>query len=196
MASTVTADTEDFARRMFRLVEALAGAGGGDGEWLAARDAFDQTLAAHPEHPYVAYLAGHRARKAGFAAVAERIREAEFPQIERRKRGTARNAPVLYRVGGPGVSLDLQLPYVSPPSHPLLSRRRQSAGDGEPALPARLMALTDPAPRSVWRRRLSARWREERRQADAGNWPPQPWWPQLKRALGRLFAQLRPSTGR
>jgi hypothetical protein len=196
MASTITAETEDFARRMFRLVEQRAAAGAGGAEWLAARDAFEQTVAAHPDHAYVAYLAGHRARRAGFVAVAERIRAAEFPQIERRKQGTARNAPVLYRVGGPGVSFDLHLPYVCPPSHPLLSQRRQPAGDHEPALPARLMALTDPPARSVWRRRLSAGWRQERRAAQAAWWSPQPWWPQLRRALARLFAQLRARTGR
>jgi hypothetical protein len=149
MASTVTAQTRDFARRFFQVVLELGG-----GDWLTANDAFERTVAAHPDHPYVAYVQANRARRAGFSATAERVREREFPQIERRKAGTRRNAPVLYRVGRGDAALSqlsLDLPYEVPPSHPL--RAATAVARGNP-----LRRAPEPAPaRSPWRRRQRRR---------------------------------------
>ena len=120
MAQSPARDAEDFARLLLQTVERL----GQDGDWVRAREAFDQAVADHPDHAFVAHLKAKPARRIGVFAAAERLREAEFPHIERRKVGTRRNAPVMYRVGGARLGLDLQLPYDVPASHPLLARRR------------------------------------------------------------------------
>ena len=148
MASTAAAQTRDFARRFLQVVLEL-----GREDWVSANDAFERTITAHPDHPYVAYVQANRARRAGFSAAAERIREQEFPQIERRKVGTRRNAPVFYRTRRPGspspCNLNLDLPYRVPPSHPL----RTSAKTGS----ALRQAPEQQERRSPWRRRLAAR---------------------------------------
>lgn len=144
MASSIAAQTRDFARRFFAVVTEL-----GREDWVSANEAFERTITAHPDHPYVAYIRGGRARRAGFAAAAETVREAKFPQIERRKAGTRRNAPVFYRIARPDMSFRLDLPYQMPPSHPL-----RTATDGRSAL------RRDPEmaePRSPWRRRQRSR---------------------------------------
>jgi len=143
METTVAAQTRDFARRFFALIEEQD-----SDEWVSANDAFASALAAHPDHPYVAYVRGDRARRAGFSAAAESIREAEFPQIERRKAGTRRNAPVFYRTRRPGTGMTLELPYEVPPSHPL-----RAAMDGNHPL-RREPESTEPG--SPWRRRAGA----------------------------------------
>ncbi len=146
MVSTVVAQTRDFARRFFAVVEEL-----GRENWVPANDAFERTIAAHPDHPYIAYIQANRARKAGFSAVAERIREAEFPQIARRKAGTRRNAPVFYRVGSPDAAPSLDLPYDVPPSHPL-----RAATETAKCNPLR-REPEPPEARSPWRRRQGSR---------------------------------------
>ncbi len=143
METTLAAQTRDFARRFFTLIEEL------DSEdWLSANDAFARTLSTHPNHPYAAYVQGNRARRASFSAAAERVRQAEFPQIERRKAGTRRNAPVFYRTWRPGTGMSLDLPFQAPPSHPLratLESNHPLRRDPEAAEPG-----------SPWRRRADA----------------------------------------
>ena len=146
MASTAAAQTRDFARRFFQVVLERGGE-----SWVAASDAFERTVAAHADHPYVAYIQANRARRAGFTAAAERVREQEFPQIERRKAGTRRNAPVFYRIGRPDAGFQLHLPYEVPSSHPLRAATGAAKGN-----PLRRDPETAPA-RSPWRRRLAKR---------------------------------------
>ena len=144
METTVAEQTRDFARCFFTLIEALD-----SDDWLSANDTFARTLMTHPDHPYVAYIRGDRARRAGFAAAAEGIREAEFPSIERRKVGTRRNAPVFYRTWRPGTGMTLALPYQAPQGHPL----RTPVEANHP-----LRREPEAAPsRSPWRRRFEAR---------------------------------------
>jgi hypothetical protein len=166
MASTVAAQTRDFARRFFEVVLAL-----GHDDWVSAQDAFEGALAAHPDHPYVASLQANRARRADFGAAAERVRAKEFPQIERRKAGTRRNAPVLYRVGRASAGFSLQLPYDVPPSHPL-----RSAAESPRSNPLR----REPGPQdagSPWRRRQAVR----RAVPDSSSGTPSSagWWQKL-----------------
>ena len=178
MAGTVAAQTRDFARCFFQVVLERGGA-----DWVAASDAFERTVTAHRDHPYVAYLQANRARRAGFAAAAERIREQEFPQIERRKAGTRRNAPVFYRIGRPGTSFQLALPYEVPSSHPLRTATATTRGnplrrEPEPA-----------AARSPWRRRISRR----RTSEDASSAEPRSsagWWQKLAVGAASLLAAL------
>lgn len=150
MARPLARDAEDFARLMLQTVERL----GQDGGWVRAADAFAQTLAGHPDHPYVAQLEAKPVRRIGLSAIAERVRAAEFPHIERRKAGARRNAPLSYRVARPDPALELHLPYDLAPSHPLLVQRR--AAEAEPAS-TRRAALTAAPPNSPWRRRLLRR---------------------------------------
>ena len=153
MAQPIVRDTQDFARLMLRTVERL----GQGGEWVPARDAYERTVADHPDHPYLGQIAAKPGRRIGLNAVAERLRAAEFPNIERRKAGPRRNAPVLYRVGPAPAALDLQLPHDPAPSHPLVTRRRAVEAQSERGTSARRIALTEPEARSPWRRRLLPR---------------------------------------
>jgi hypothetical protein len=154
MAKSIARDAEDFARLLFQTVERL----GESGDWVPARAAFAQTLADHPEHPYALYLSDKPARRIGLAAVAERLRTAEFPSVERRKAGGRRNAPVFYRVVRAPVTLDLQLPREVAADHPLVRKRRAaSLAAGSEPVSARRTQLTEPGPKSPWRRRLLAR---------------------------------------
>ena len=163
MASTAAAQTRDFARRFFQVVLERGGE-----SWVAASDAFERTVAAHADHPYVAYIQANRARRAGFTAAAERVREQEFPQIERRKAGTRRNAPVFYRIGRPDAGFQLHLPYEVPSSHPLRAATGAAKGN-----PLRRDPETAPA-RSPWRRRLAKRASQDaspvRPRSSAGWW--------------------------
>jgi hypothetical protein len=180
MASTVAAQTRDFARHFFQTVLERGGE-----DWVPASDAFERTLTAHLDHPYVAYVQANRARRAGFAAAAERVREQEFPQIERRKAGTRRNAPVFYRVGRVDVSFQLNLPYEVPSSHPLRAAAEAPRGNPlrrEPEVPEA---------RSPWRRRLSRR-RTSPEEASAELHPSAAWWRKLlDGAAGLLDALTR-----
>jgi hypothetical protein len=147
------ADIEDFARLLFRTVEQR----GRDG-WVRYSDALELTIAAHPDHPYVAYVKEKPGRRLGLAAVAERIREAEFAHIERRRASDKKNAPVYYRVNRAGASIDLELPFAPPANHPLRLKRRWFEGEaGAPS--ARYADLIQPDPVSPWRRRMRAGWR-------------------------------------
>lgn len=150
MARSLARDAEDFARLMLHTVERL----GQDGGWVRAAHAFEQTLADHPDHVHVAQLKAKPTRRIALSAVAERIRTAEFPHLERRQAGARRNAPLFYRIARPGAALDLRLPYDVAPSHPLLVQRR--ATGAEPAS-VRRAALTEGPPSSPWRRRLLLR---------------------------------------
>ena len=150
MARPLARDAEDFARLMLQTVERL----GQDGGWVRAAHAFEQTLADHPDHAYVAQLKAKPKRRIGLSAVAERIRAAEFPQLERRQAGGRRNAPLFYRIARPDPALDLHLPYEVAPSHRLLVQRR--AADTQP-VSARRAALIEAPPQSPWRRRLLLR---------------------------------------
>jgi len=164
MAATVAAQTRDFARRFLEVVLEC-----GRDDWLSANDAFERTIAAHPDHPYVAYVQANRARRAGFSAAAERIREHEFPQIERRKLGTRRNAPVFYRVGRREAAFSLELPYDVPPSHPLRAAREPARGNPLRREPAQREA------RSPWRRRQSSRRTVPDTSSDAPPWFATSW---------------------
>jgi hypothetical protein len=184
MAKSPARDAEEFARLLFRTVERL----GEDGDWVRARDAFDQTLAEHPDHVCVAEVRARPARRIALAAVAERLRAAEFPHIERRKAGTKRNAPVLYRIGRSEVRLDLQLPYEAAPSHPLLIQRRAAAADtGEP-VSARRTAMTDPEPKSPWRRRLLRHWPRASSEVDLASRILRLWWRRLRATVSAIAA--------
>ena len=152
MARSLARDAEDFARLVLRTVERL----GRDGGWVRGTQAFEQTLSDHPDHAYVTQLLAKPTRRIGLSAALERVRAAEFPQLERRKAGTRRNAPVFYRIARPDPALDLQLPYEVAPSHPLLMQRRAEAVPAD-AGSARRAALTEASPKSPWRRRLRLR---------------------------------------
>lgn len=178
MAGTVAAHTRDFARHFFQTVLER-----GDEEWVAASDAFERTAAAHADHPYLAYLQVNRARRAGFAAIAERVREREFPQIERRKAGTRRNAPVFYRIGRADTSFRLELPYEVPSSHPL--RTAKATPRGNP-----LRRGPEPAAaRSPWRRRLRKR-RPGDDTASGETRPAAGWWRKLADGSATLLDML------
>jgi hypothetical protein len=143
-------DAEDFARLLLHTVERL----GQDGGWVSAAQAIEQTLAEHPDHACAAQLQAEPARRVGLAAVAERVRVAEFPHLERRKAGLRRNAPLFYRIARADPALTLHLPYDIAPSHPLLAQRRTL---GTEPVSARRAALTEAPPKSPWRRRLLRR---------------------------------------
>ena len=152
MAQPIARDALDFARLILQTVERL----GAGGEWVPARVAFERAAADHPDHPYLGHIAAKPGRRIGLSAIAERLRAAEFAHIERRKTGTRRNAPVLYRVGRAAMELGLRLPQDAPARHPLVSRRAVEA-QIERGSSARRVALTEPAPKSPWRRRLLPR---------------------------------------
>jgi hypothetical protein len=176
MASTVAAQSRDFARRFFQVVQEL-----GREDWVSANDAFERTVAAHPDHPYVGYVQANRARRAGFSAAAERVRAQDFPQIERRKAGTRRNAPVFYRVGRAGAAFSLDLPYAMPPSHPL--RTATEAARGNPLRRA-------PEPREArapWRRRQGRRRTVPSAAADE---PSAAWWQRLTAGAAAVLSTI------
>jgi hypothetical protein len=177
MATTVAAQTRDFARRFLEVVLEC-----GRDDWLPAKDAFARTIAAHPDHPYVAYVRANRARRAGFSAVAEQIREQEFPQIERRKVGTRRNAPVYYRVGRRGATFSLELPYDVPPSHPLRPTTAPLRGNPLRREPGQAAA------RAPWRRRLGRRRTAEGRSAG--------WWQKLVERAAQLLDAITKAAAR
>lgn len=171
MASTVAAQTTDFARRFFEVILDLGGE-----DWVAADDAFARTLAAHPDHPYAAYVQADRGHRAEFSAAAEPVRKKEFPQIARRKAGTRRDAPVFYRIGPAAGGFQLQLPYDVPPSHPLRTAAEKPRGS-----PLR----REPGPRdarSPWRRRQASR-RAAPDAADATSG----WWQKLAAGAAGLL---------
>ena len=170
MARPIARDAEDFARLMLQTIEQR----GPGGDWIAARDLFEATATRHPEHAFVGLAAAKPARRNALSATLERLREAEFPRIERRKGVGKRNAATLYRSARPDdsarpapaaaaverqpkVSLDLQLPYEAPASHPLLNERRAAEARGDQPASARRTALTESVPSSPWRRRLLPR---------------------------------------
>jgi hypothetical protein len=182
MAQSLARDAEDFARLLLQTVERL----GPGGDWVRARDAFEQAVADHPDHAFVAHLKAKPARRIGVFAAAERLREAEFPRIERRKVGTRRNAPVMYRAGGPRPALDLQLPYEVPASHPLLVRRRADMAAGPELVSARRAALTAASPSSPWRRRLLRRVSAAGGAIAPASWSVRLWWTRLRAAVSAL----------
>ena len=160
MARPIARDAEEFARLMLRTLEQ----GGAQGDWTTLRELFDLTAARHPQHAYVGLVAAKPVRRSALSAPLERLREAEFPQIERRRDGHQRGAAVLYRRARAAVAaepqasvrLDLQLPYEAPASHPLLDQRRAlEARREQPS--ARRTAMTEGTPSSPWRRRLLPR---------------------------------------
>jgi hypothetical protein len=123
------------------------------------------------------------------AAVAERVRVAEFSHLERRPGGLGSDAPLFYRIARADPALTLHLPYEIAPSHPLLAQRRTV---GAEPVSARRAALTGAPPKSPWRRRLL------RRPTSAGtdraqSWAPRRLWARCHRALATLAATL---TGR
>jgi hypothetical protein len=124
-------------------------------------------------------------RRIDLSAVVERVREAEFPRLERRKVGSRRNAPVYYRRGRPAATLELHLPYEVAPSHPLLARRRAA---GTEPLSARRAALTEGPPKSPWRRRLLMRPTEGGDAAAAAFRSPGAWWARLRATLAAFVA--------
>jgi hypothetical protein len=185
MARSLARDAEDFARLMLQTVERL----GQDGSWVRAAQAFEQTLADHAEHVYVAQLKAKPTRRIGLSAIAERIRTAEFPHLERRQAGARRNAPLFYRIARRDPGLDLRLPYEVPPSHPLLVQRRAAAAE---PVSVRRLALTEGPPSSPWRRRL--RLRPTNLAGDQGlGWSPRLLWARLCALVSGLAAAV---TGR
>jgi hypothetical protein len=185
MARSLARDAEDFARLMLQNVERL----GQDGGWVRAAHAFEQTLADHPDHVYVAQLQAKPTRRIGLSAVAERIRATEFPHLERRQAGTRRNAPLFYRIARPDPALDLHLPYEVAPSHPLLVQRRAA---GTEPVSARRAALTEGPPQSPWRRRLLLR-PTDACADQAPSWSPRLLWARLCGLVAVLAANV---TGR
>jgi hypothetical protein len=181
MARSLARDAEDFARLMLQTVERL----GQDGSWVRAAHAFEQTLVEHPDHVYVARLQAKPSRRIGLSAVAERVRAAEFPHLERRQAGARRNAPLFYRVARAEPGLQFRLPYDVAPSHPLLVQRR--AASAEPVF-ARRAALTEGPPNSPWRRRL------RRRPTNTGADEVPPWSPRLLWARVREFVSMLAAT--
>ncbi|MGH6944437.1 MAG: hypothetical protein ACREH6_09485 [Geminicoccaceae bacterium] len=185
MASALGAEAEDFARRFLETVEAR----GRDGGWVKAREAFELTIEAHPEHPYVAHVQEKPARKIGLAAVVERLREREFPHVERRKAGTRRNAPVYYRTGRPDPVFELHLPYEVPQGHPLHSQPAEARRESRQGL--RRAALATDLPKSPWRRRLLVRRTDTGELPFLLNGPSIAWWQQLLGHLRRLAGEIR-----
>jgi hypothetical protein len=178
-------DSENFARLLFRTVEQQ-----GQGGWMRYRDALDATMDAHPEHPYVAYVKEKPGRRLGMAAVAERIREAEFAHIERQRAPGKKNAPVYYRVGRPGASMELDLPFAAPANHPLRLKRRWFEGEaGAPS--GRCAALTQPEPLSPWRRRLRAGWRRSGRPWPGSNRLAEAAWIGISGTIARILQQIK-----
>ena len=184
MASARGADAEDFARLFLRTVETLAR----DGGWVGARDAYERAVEAHSEHPYVIHVREKPARKIGLAAAIERIREREFPHVERRKAGTRRNAPVYYRTGRPDPVFELHLPYEVPQGHPLHSQRSDARWEGKRGL-RRAAFATDP-PKSPWRRRLLARRAETGEPPFLSARPSLAWWQGLLGAMRRFASRF------
>jgi hypothetical protein len=185
MARSLARDAEDFARLMLHTVERL----GQDGGWVRGAHAFEQTLADHPDHVYVAALNAKPARRIGLSVVAERIRAAEFPHLERRQAGARRNAPLFYRIARADPGLQFRLPYDVAPSHPLVVQRR--AAGAEP-VSARRAALTEGPPNSPWRRRL--RLRPTGTSAElAPPWSPRLLWARIRGVVAVLAATV---TGR
>jgi hypothetical protein len=184
MARSPARDAEDFARLMLHTVERLSQ----DGGWVPAGHALEQTLAAHPDHAYVTQIQAEPARRSELAAVAERVRTAEFPHLERRA-ALGDDAPVCYRIARLDPALTLHLPYEIAPGHPLLLRRH--AAEAKP-VSARRAALTETPPKSPWRRRL--RRRPTSVSADRPPlWSPRLLWARLHRAIAGLAAGI---TGR
>jgi hypothetical protein len=185
MAQSLARDAEDFARLMFQTIERL----GQDGGWVRARSAFEQTAADHSGHVYVARIAAKPARRISLSVAAERVRAAEFPHIERRKVGTRRNAPVMYRIGRPDPGLELHLPRDLAANHPLVVRRRAAKAARAERVSARRAAMTEPAPKSPWRRRLHRRvpptWGPL-----ASGWSPRLWWERLRTLVSVLASRV------
>jgi hypothetical protein len=164
MARPIARDAEDFARLMLQTIERRGPAG----DWIAVRELFELTASRHPLHVFVGHVAAKPTRRNTLGATLERLRAAEFPSIERRKESGQRMAPTLYRSPRRAaaaveperqrsVSLDLQLPYEAPASHPLLNERRAAEARGDQPGSARRSAMTESAPNSPWRRRLLPR---------------------------------------
>ena len=127
MARSSARDAENFARLLFETVERL----GASGEWVPARQAFAQTVADHPEHPYALHLDAKPARRTGLATVAERLRAAEFPSIERRKAGrraTRRSSTASCVRRSPSVCSCCRR------SHPITRCSRSAAPGARPAI--------------------------------------------------------------
>jgi hypothetical protein len=185
MARSLARDAEDFARLMLRTVERLAQ----DGAWVRAGEAFEQTIADHPDHVYVARLKAKPTRRIRLSAMVERLRLVEFPHLERGQAGARRNAPLFYRIARPGAAPDLRLPYDVPLSHPLLAQRRDA---GTEPVSARRTALTQGPPSSPWRRRLRRRPTRARARPRPALSPSR-WWQRLCARVAALAASL---TGR
>jgi len=189
MARPIARDAEEFARLMLQTLEC-----GREGDWVTVRELFDRTAARHPGHAYAGLVAAKPARRNALSATLERLRQAEFPHVERRKDGEKRSAAVLYRSARAAavpvaaeaqasVRLDLQLPYEAPASHPLLDQRRAvEARREQPS--ARRTAMTEPGPSSPWRRRLLPR----RLPLPAGG--VEQAWASLRQSWGRLRATV------
>lgn len=179
MASAIGRDAEAFARLMLQTVERL-----GQDDWVRAQTVLEQTIADHPDHPFVAHLEARPGRRLTVMGWVERLRATEFGHIERRK---GRHAPVSYRAGPPKIALDLQLPFDAPPSHPLLSQRRAAEAQRERTTSARHAALTERVPNSPWRRRLP-RPTEVGHELDVAAHSLRRWWERLRTRLAALAA--------
>jgi hypothetical protein len=94
---------------------------------------------------------------------------------------------VAYRIGRPDPGLALLLPRDPAPSHPLVIRRRSAKPALAKPLSARRAAITEPPPRSPWRRRLRRRVAANGAPA-AFSWSPRPWWERLRAAVLALAA--------
>ncbi len=189
MAKSIARDAEDFARLMFQTVERL----GQSGEWVPARAAFAQTVSDHPEHPYALHLKAKPGRRMGLATVAERLRATEFVKIERRKSGSRSNAPVFYRVARPVADLGLQLPADVAADHPLVKKHRVASAAGDRPASARRTRMTEPGPKSPWRRRLLARpiAIHVPTGLDAASQSLRQWWERLRLAVSEIAAVAR-----
>ena len=84
---------QEFGRQFMRNVERMAA-----DRWVRSIDVYRRTIDELPNNAYVRHIQEKSARAMTVTAVIERIREAEFPHLEREKRGSYSAAPVFYRV--------------------------------------------------------------------------------------------------
>lgn len=80
-----------FARHFLQIIAVES-----HGEWLRYRDVYNRTVTEIPDNEFVAYISVHKRRRAVVSGTIAALLP-QFPQIERRKEGTAQSALVWYR---------------------------------------------------------------------------------------------------
>ena len=131
MARPIARDAEDFARLMLETLEQRGPAG----DWITARELFEQTAERHPAHAYVGLVAARPARRNALSATLERLRAAEFPHLEQRRDGDQRSAAVLYRSARPALAPSVGASWRLPGLSPWRPLWRPRGGGGRVRLP-------------------------------------------------------------